>query len=261
MPPGDLDALGVDPAVGFRQQRGDHGADIIGHAGTAKRRHGGHPAVDFRIVAHHAAAEVGSDGARCDRVDGDAAGAEFVGHVARQHLDSALERAVGRGTRHGDAGKAAGKIDDAAAVGDYGQELLGQEEDALEMDVVELVHFLFGRLQDRGVVAGAGIVDEKVEALAAPALQHRADIVHESIEGGDIAGIELQGGGLAAERFDFRDDLVGLFAVGIIGEDHVDAITGEADDGVAAEAAAAAGDDCDFRICVLIGHLGCSLFG
>ena len=51
--------------------------------------------VEFGIVAHHAAAEIGLDRAGSDRVDRDAARAELFGQVAGQHLDRALHRGVG----------------------------------------------------------------------------------------------------------------------------------------------------------------------
>jgi hypothetical protein len=45
------------------------------------------------------------------------------------------------------------------------QELLGQADDALEVDVVELVQFILGRLVERPVVRDASIVDEVVQPV------------------------------------------------------------------------------------------------
>ncbi len=78
----DLDALGVDPAIVVGKQRGDHRADVVGLADAAERRHVRDVLVHLRIVADHAAAEIGRDGARCDDVDGDPARPELLRQVA-----------------------------------------------------------------------------------------------------------------------------------------------------------------------------------
>ncbi len=67
----DLDALRVDPPIVLGKQRRDHRSDVVGQPGTAQCRHLRDVFVDFRIIPHHAAAEIGSDGTRSDGVDRD----------------------------------------------------------------------------------------------------------------------------------------------------------------------------------------------
>ena len=57
------------------------------------------------------------------------------------------------------------------------------------------------------LVAMAGVVDEVVEAVALPGLaQGGAQPLGEGGESRDVAGVELQGDGLAAHRLDLGDE-------------------------------------------------------
>lgn len=123
---------------------------------------------------------------------------------------------------------------------------LGEEEHALEVDVHQRVEFLLGRLGDRLAQAGAGIVDEIVEAVALPVfLQRLLQCRDEGRECGDGAGVERERGGTTACGLDLGDGRLRLVGARTIGEDDVDALAGEVERGVAAEAAAAAGDEGD----------------
>ena len=110
-------------------------------------------------------------------------------------------------------------IHDPAAVVDQRQKLLRQEEHALEVDVVEAVQLLLGRLLDGVVVRGAGVVDQIIEALGAQSCQRLRTPLHERVEGADVAGVELQGDGLAPASGDQADDVFGFRPVRVVGED------------------------------------------
>ena len=63
-----------------------------------------------------------------------------------------------------------------------------------------------------------------------------------------VARVELQSDGGLSELSDRRDDILRFRLVRVIGKDRVDATFGEAQDGIATEPSAAAGDDGDFRL-------------
>src|SRR5262249_37956633 len=89
---GRFDALPGHPVIVVAQQRGDPGTGGLRSSDPAGRRPPCDKLVDSRVVPHDAAAEVGGDGARRNRVDGYAAGTQFLGKVAREHLQCALQR-------------------------------------------------------------------------------------------------------------------------------------------------------------------------
>jgi hypothetical protein len=228
------------------QQRGDHRPDVLGHADAAKGGGLGHHAADLGIVAHHRAVEVGGDGPRSHGVDHDAARAELARQVAGHDLEPALHHGVGAGAGQGEAGQAAGQVDDPPAVRQHRQQLLGQEVRPLQVDVHQRVEHRFRGLGEGVVGAGPGVVDQVVEALSAPGLpERRAHLGDEAVEARDVAGIQAQGQGLAAQGLDLGHGGVGLVAAAMVGQDHVAAPAGDVEGGVAAQAAAAAGDQGD----------------
>src|SRR5690606_37599475 len=90
------------------------------------------------------------------------------------------------------------------------------------------------------------IVDQMIEAVALPGLcQQGPEAFHEIGEGGNGARIKLQGDSLASKCLDFGDDLGRLLLAGAIGDDDVATLAGDGEGGVAAEAAAGTGDECD----------------
>ena len=54
--------LRVDPAVVIREQRGNHGADVIGQADATEGGDFGDVFVDLGIIADEAAGKIGGDG-------------------------------------------------------------------------------------------------------------------------------------------------------------------------------------------------------
>ncbi len=108
------------------------------------------------------------------------------------------------------------------------------------MDIVEPVQLGLGRLRDAGMMRSAGIVDEKVEPLGAQLGERAAHALGEVGEAGGMTGVELQGDGALPGLGDQSDDDLGLGGAAVVSEDGVDAALGEAEHGVAAEAAAAA---------------------
>jgi hypothetical protein len=105
----------------------------------------------------------------------------------------------------------------------------------------------------------AGIIDEMIEAVAAPGGEGLAKLCGEGIEGGNVAGVELKGRGAAAQRRDLGDSRIGLGLVGVIGEKNIGALSRQRQGGVAAKAAAGAGDEGDFIAFVRCGHKSGSL--
>jgi hypothetical protein len=66
------------------------------------------------------------------------------------------------------------------------------------------------------------------------------------------AGIQLQGDSLAAHGLDFGDDGLRVLSPALVGEDDVAAAAGDAEGGVAAQAAAGAGDEGDSVVVLLM---------
>jgi hypothetical protein len=94
-----------------------------------------------------------------------------------------------------------------------------------------------------------------IKGVAAPGrVQRRTDALDEGGNRGDVADVELQGDCLAPHAFDLGHDGLRAFGAAAIGEDDVAAVAGDADGGVAAKAAAAAGDDRDGAHGCLIGE-------
>jgi hypothetical protein len=171
---------------------------------------------------------------------------QFPSHIFGQHFDGPLHRTIRGAARHDDAGQTGRQIDDPSAVVDERQQLLGQEEHALEMNTVEGVQLRFRGLLDAVVVRDAGIVDEIVETLDPQVAERLAHAVHEIVEGTDVAGVELQGNGLLPRLGHQANDLFGFGMIGVVGKDRVDTAPGEAQHGVAAEAATATRYQSDF---------------
>ena len=126
-------------------------------------------------------------------------------------------------------------------------EPLGEEEDALEVDVDEPVELRFGHLGEAAVGGVAGVVDEVVEGVASPGAPAgsaaRVSAKASKLELSPTSSCSASG--LAAEGLELGDDRLGLLGVGAVGDDRVDAVGGEGERGAAADAAVAAGDQGD----------------
>jgi hypothetical protein len=191
---------------------------------------------------HHAAAEVGRGRSGRDGVHPDAAAAEFVGLVAGEDLDRALDGAVRGMPWDGEPGQAAGDVHDGAAVGKRRQQGLREEEDTLEMHVDEAVEVLLGRLGERSSQVCAGIVDKEVERRAAPAgLQLATELLGEGSEGVHGAGVQPQRDGGSPQA----GDLVGLGLVAAVRHDDIDARPGKVQGVGPPETPVGSGDDGD----------------
>lgn len=100
-----FDPLGVDPAILFADEGGDHGADVFGKPGPAEGRHIGDELVDLGVVSHDATAEVGLHGAGGDDVGSNTPRPQLLGEVLREYLDGALDGTVGAAAGKDDAGE------------------------------------------------------------------------------------------------------------------------------------------------------------
>ncbi len=79
------------------------------------------------------------------------------------------------------------------------------------MDVEDGVELGFRGLGERRIERGAGIVDQEIEAVAAPiGLQRLGDLTGEGREARDKAGVERQRDRLAADLRQFGDEAIGL---------------------------------------------------
>src|SRR5262249_29865016 len=138
-----------------------------------------------------------------DNVGRDPAGSQLQGQVLGQHLDGAFHYGIGAAARIDDARDARRQVDDVAAVVDQRQQLLRQEEHALQVNVVEGVQVRFRRLLDAVVVRRARVVDQEVEAVAPPGLVQRAfEGLDELVERPHGGRVELQRDRSASVRLD-----------------------------------------------------------
>jgi hypothetical protein len=119
------------------------------------------------------------------------------------------------------------------------------------VDVEQGIELRLGGLLDQRHVAVAGVVDQVIEGLALPGLRDRgAQPCDEIRKAADLASIELQRHGLAAERGDLGHGRGSLAGVAQVGQHHVAALAGDVHCHIAAETAAATGDDRNRAHCV-----------
>lgn len=238
--------MGVDPAAFFRAEERDDAADVIGYADAAQGSLCGEKLTQAGM-AQGVFCEVGFDGTGSNGVRGDAASTEFFRQIAGEDFDGTFHGGICSVTRNGEACEASGGVHDAATIGEQGQELLREEEDAFEMNVEQVIKIFLGSLGEGSSAINASVVDEKIEVVALPfGLERFGEGFHEGVEAAGLRDIELEQGGFAAELFDLGQHGFAFGFAFAIGEDDVGAIAGEFEGGVAAKAAAAAGDEGDF---------------
>ena len=123
-----------------------------------------------------------------------------------------------------------------------------QEKGAFEVHIHHLVKLLLGGVGKGRIHTGARVVDQKVELLGLEGVvQGRFHLRQKGVETFAIRHIERQGRRLAAEGLDFGHHGFGFGFFGVVREEHIDAFVGQAQGHVFAEAAAAAGNQGDFR--------------
>ena len=246
---GHFDALRIDPAVVFDQQARDHRADVVGHARRGPARSCRRCAVEPGIVAHRAAAEVGLDRAGRHRVDARcrARRAPWPGTgSAPRRRPSPPRRPHSR-----DSEKRVRPVDrltmrPPSAIS--GSSAWVRKNAPLKCtstrrsNCASVVSAIDAR------VAMAGVVDQVVEACRV-ARRRAARLRRRSAKAAkcrDLAGIQLQGdGGAGPAPAISRDDGLRFVGLAAVGEDHVAASARDVQGSVAAQAAAAAGDEGD----------------
>jgi len=97
-------------------------------------------------------------------------------------------------------------IDDPAAIRNKRKEFLGEEVDAFEVHVDDLIEFGLGCLIERLVQGGAGVVHQVIEPFALPTSQCVACVIDKAIERTDIAGVELNDAALLRRLLPRRQD-------------------------------------------------------
>src|SRR3546814_16423417 len=86
------------------------------------------------------------------------------------------------------------------------------------------------------------MVDEVIKCIALPSLrERRTQPIHKGRKSRDVAGVQLKRDCPAAHCPNLFNDRLGLVRTAVVGDDDVAATAGEAEGGVAAEAAAGAG--------------------
>ena len=190
-----------------------------------------HFARDARLVG-----ERGVDAARMDGVDANAARPEFQRNRLAEAADAELRRAVRAEAVGGRNAVCRAHVDDRAAAGalDRGDDRLGADHRAEQVDLDDPAHFVFAEIVELLEDQDAGIVHKAVDLAEmrfgggdhAVPFGARGDV--QSFENGDVAQF---GGQCAAFGFEH------------IGDDDTRAFLDEAADDALANAACAAGDD------------------
>ncbi|KAG1432896.1 hypothetical protein G6F57_022600 [Rhizopus arrhizus] len=85
-----------------------------------------------------------------------------------------MPRLPSRETGVGHAGQSRGQVDDAATIREQGQQRLGEEEDAFDVNVDQRIELRHGRLGKGRHLAVAGVVDQVVERIAPPDVFQRS---------------------------------------------------------------------------------------
>ena len=114
--------------------------------------------IHLGVITHLPAAKIGLNGPRRDDVHRYPPSAQLFRLIAGQDLHRPLHRGVGRIARQGKARQAAGNVEDAPPVLQEGQQPLGQEKRAFELDVHQLVKLRFAGLGEGDVEADPGVV-------------------------------------------------------------------------------------------------------
>jgi hypothetical protein len=107
------------------------------------------------------------------------------------------------------------------------------------------IEVCLGHFVDVDVLRVAGVVHEVIEAVATPGLQRLADVSNKSIKRANVTGVQGKACRFLPHGFDLANETLGLFLTCAIGEEDVDAASRKIDGGVAAQAAASAGDNSD----------------
>ena len=230
------------------EQGRDQGTDVVGFADPAERGLRRERRDHLGEALEGVVREPGAGGAGGDGVDPDPAWAELLGHVAGQHGEATLQRAVGGVAGFGCRSQrgVAGRVDDGAAVGQQRQQRLGQEVRSLEQDVHEPVEQLLGGVLEHRHLGDPRVVDQEVERVPVERVAQRRDNrVTERREGVGLADVQWQGDGRAAVGLDARHRVEGARLVVAEGEDHARPAPGDMDGCALPDAGASAGDDCD----------------
>ena len=131
---------------------------------------------------------------------------------------------------------------------DERKKLLGQVEDAFEMDVVDVVEFFLGGLLKRHVaVIIASVIDQEVETRGSELGECVFHAVDKGVERSDVTTIQMQRNGFRPCILHFGNDCLRVRAMAVIGEDRMNSALSEAHDGIATDAATASCDKRDFR--------------
>ena len=181
---------------------------------------------------------------------------QLLGQDLAERGDARLGRAVVALPGVGEQARRARRVDDVARLGPAVLGLLApvgggppaRGEVALQVDAHDVVPLGLGHVDEHAVAQDAGVVDEDVEV--AERLDRRVDEALGALPVGDVVAV---GDGLAAERLDLGDDLVGRAVVGagaVVGaaavvDDDLGPFGGEQQGVLAAEAAPGPGDDRD----------------
>ena len=187
---------------------------------------------------------IGLDASRRDGVDGNTLGPGVGGETTGEALDRGLGPGVDGVVGHaGHARRDRGHEDDAAAVREVAQGVLGDEELGARVEAEDAVVVVFRDVFFGAEDLHAGIGDDDVE----PA-EVRERLREELSDLRHFGDVGADGDGFAADRLDLRYDVVGGGrAVGVVDDDGGAALA-EFEGDAGAETAAGAGYEDDFAV-------------
>src|SRR5882757_10272842 len=158
------DGIAGDPTRVLRGEERHNRADIIGLADPLERLHAENGSL--ALVGLYEVRHVGVDHARRDRVNADAARPERRREVLHQCVDCALRGRVSRQGADGGVRPEGRDENDAAALAEYGKQLLHQEIRRADIDREELIEILDGRFLDGRSFRDPCIGDKDVQAIS-----------------------------------------------------------------------------------------------
>ena len=207
---------------------------------AAQRRHSGH-GFGHRILIGRGRVHLGVDGAGVNRIDGDAASAQFFGDRTRQNRDAGFGRSIDGVLRKPDLAHDAAHVDDPSTVAQVPSRFADRGERASQVDVHVGVVVGVAEASDGAGFVDARIVDENVES--AVILDYVAD---ELSAGVGRCRVGLVGLSRPARLRNRVDDLLRAIGRRVIANGDGRAVAGQTLSRCSADSARSARDEGDF---------------
>src|SRR4030088_3638321 len=160
----DVDGVAGDPTCVLRGEERHNRADIVGLAYPLERLYAENEGL--ALVGLDEIRHVGVDHARRDCVNADTARPERRREILHQRVDRALRVRVGRQGADGGVGPEGRDENHAAALAEYGKQLLHQEIRRADIDREELIEILDGHFLDGRSFRYPCIGDKDVQTIS-----------------------------------------------------------------------------------------------